>query len=127
MTPPNHPLINGTHVCLDFDGCDVEKLDDEQYLIQLLTSGAKQSGATVISVQSHKFDPQGVTVLVMIAESHVSIHTWPEHAFAAADVFTCGPSMDTEKICTYLEAGVGARNVAKTVVSRGIDTLSTMV
>lgn len=124
MTPPQHPPIRGTHVCLDFSDCDVEKLNDKEYLVDLITTGAKDAGASVLSVQSHAFDPQGVTALVMIAESHISIHTWPEHAFAAADVFTCGPSMDTEKICALLHTGIGAGRVVKTVVSRGLDTLS---
>lgn len=120
MPPLSHPLINGTHACLDFSGCNVDKLDDEAYLIELIRKGASDSGATILSVQSHKFHPQGVTVLMMIAESHISIHTWPEHAFAAADVFTCGPSMDTDKICGILEAGLEATHTVKTMVSRGL-------
>jgi len=120
MHPLPHPLINGTHVCLDFSGCSVEKLDDEAYLLELIRKSASDSGATILSVQSHKFQPQGVTVLMMIAESHISIHTWPEHAFAAADVFTCGPSMDTNKICTLLETGLEAKHAVKTMVSRGL-------
>jgi S-adenosylmethionine decarboxylase len=65
-------------------------LDDESYLIDLLENSAFASGANVIQTISKKFDPQGVTVLCLLSESHISIHTWPEEGRAAVDVYTCG-------------------------------------
>jgi S-adenosylmethionine decarboxylase len=65
-------------------------LDDEHYLIDLLENAASASGATVCQTISKKFDPQGVTVLCLLSESHISIHTWPEEGKASVDVYTCG-------------------------------------
>jgi S-adenosylmethionine decarboxylase len=67
-------------------------LNDEHYLIQLLEEAAILSGATVLQTISKKFDPQGVTVICLLSESHISIHTWPEEGKAAVDVYTCGDS-----------------------------------
>jgi S-adenosylmethionine decarboxylase len=65
-------------------------LDDENCLIDLLENAASASGATVVQTISKKFEPQGVTVLCLLSESHISIHTWPEEGKAAVDVYTCG-------------------------------------
>jgi S-adenosylmethionine decarboxylase len=65
-------------------------LDDERCLIDLLENAAAASGATVVQTISKKFEPQGVTVICLLSESHISIHTWPEEGKAAVDVYTCG-------------------------------------
>jgi len=65
-------------------------LDDELFLRNCAVDACESAGATVISVHSHKFSPQGVTLIVLLAESHFSIHTWPERGTAAVDLFTCG-------------------------------------
>lgn len=80
----------GKHYLLNLFDCDSKLLDDEQFLISLLREAAVASGATVLKVESHKFHPQGVTVMCLLSESHITIHTWPEDSKAAADVFTCG-------------------------------------
>lgn len=79
----------GAHLIADLVGCRAD-LDDHEALGQLAVDAAEGHGATVLDVLGHEFDPSGVTVLVMLAESHVSIHTWPERAAAHVDVFTCG-------------------------------------
>ena len=80
----------GDHYLLNLYGCSYTVLNDEFYLRGLLEDAAICSGATVIQIISKQFDPQGVTVLVLLAESHISIHTWPEKGTAAVDIFTCG-------------------------------------
>jgi len=82
----------GKHYLLNLYDCSFVLLNDEQYLIKLLESAAILSGATVIQTIFKKFDPQGVTVICLLAESHISIHTWPEEGKAAADCYTCGDS-----------------------------------
>jgi len=82
----------GKHYLLNLYGCSFVLLDDEQYLIELLENAAEASGATVLQTISKKFDPQGVTVVSLLAESHISIHTWPEEGRASVDVYTCGNS-----------------------------------
>lgn len=80
----------GKHYLLNLQGCSFVLLDNEQYLRDLLENAAVASGATVLQTISKKFDPQGVTVISLLAESHISIHTWPEQGTAAVDVYTCG-------------------------------------
>jgi S-adenosylmethionine decarboxylase len=82
----------GKHYLLNLYNCSFVLLDDEQYLIKLLESAAVLAGATVVQTVSKKFKPQGVTVICLLAESHISIHTWPEEGKAAVDLYTCGSS-----------------------------------
>ena len=80
----------GQHVFAKVYDCAKDRLDDCDGLVKLLETAAVIAGATVIKSMSHKFDPQGVTALVLLSESHVSIHTYPEHGIAVLDMFTCG-------------------------------------
>jgi S-adenosylmethionine decarboxylase len=97
----------GKHYLLNLYGCSFELLNDYQYLIKLLESAAVSSGATVVQSIYKKFDPQGVTVLCLLSESHASIHTWPEKGIAACDVYCCGdanPKIGCELIIKELNA-----------------------
>jgi S-adenosylmethionine decarboxylase len=79
------------HIIVDVGECPAPwKLDNERIVVDSLLSGAKACGATILNYQSHKFTPQGVTAVVMLAESHISVHTWPESGSYALDVYTCG-------------------------------------
>jgi len=80
----------GKHFLLNLYGCSSVLLNDEHFLIDLMESAAVVSGATVLKTVFHKFDPQGVTIICLLSESHISIHTWPEEHKASADIFTCG-------------------------------------
>ena len=82
----------GKHYLLNLYGCSFVLLNNEHFLIDLLENAAISSGATVIQTISKKFEPQGVTVICLLAESHISIHSWPEDGRAAVDVYTCGDS-----------------------------------
>jgi S-adenosylmethionine decarboxylase len=84
----------GVHIVADVTQCVPEILDDEDGLVEMLRRAADSCGATLLGIQSHKFEPQGVTAVVMLAESHMSIHTWPERGECALDIYTCG-DMDT--------------------------------
>jgi S-adenosylmethionine decarboxylase proenzyme len=84
----------GVHIIADVTDCLPEVLDDEDYVVSILSRAANQCGATILGVQSHKFQPQGVTAVVMLAESHISLHSWPERGECALDIYTCG-DMDT--------------------------------
>ena len=80
----------GKHYLLNLYGCPFTLLNDKRCLIDLLENAAIASGATVVQTISKKFEPQGVTVISLLSESHISIHTWPEKGEAAVDIFTCG-------------------------------------
>lgn len=97
----------GKHYLLNLYGCSFVLLDDQEYLIGLLEAAASSSGATVVNTIFKKFDPQGVTVLTLLSESHISIHTWPERGEAAVDLFTCGdcdPKIGCDMIINQLYA-----------------------
>ena len=80
----------GKHYLLNLYDCPFDLLDNERFLFDLMEIAAESSGATIIQTISKKFDPQGVTVVSLLSESHISIHTWPEEGKAACDIFTCG-------------------------------------
>lgn len=92
----------GRHVAMDAWGVDYHLLNDVQQLERHLITAAEKCGATVLSVQSKKFEPQGATVLVLLSESHLSIHTYPEKGFAALDCYTCGYTVDPMLAIQYL-------------------------
>ena len=81
------------HLLLELYGCNYEKLNDESFLRCTLNRAAKLAKASVLNLISKKFEPQGVTAIALLAESHMSIHTWPESNYAAVDIFTCGQNM----------------------------------
>ncbi|MGJ8655190.1 MAG: adenosylmethionine decarboxylase [Akkermansiaceae bacterium] len=99
-SPPSHPthLPHGVHYLLECSGIDVSILKDKLLLETLLHKAATDAGATIVETTLHEFNPHGLSGVIVIAESHIAIHTWPEHQYAAIDVFTCGDNVIAEKI-----------------------------
>ena len=117
----------GRHCILELYQCDHAKLNDEAFIRTTITSSAKIAGATLINLVTHSFKPQGVTGLALLAESHISIHTWPEIGYAAVDVFTCGDHTMPEKACKllvkdFLAQDFSFKNIVREIPS-GIETL----
>ncbi|MDQ1912368.1 adenosylmethionine decarboxylase [Paenibacillus sp. GD4] len=92
----------GRHVAVDTWGADFDKLTNAEWLQAQMVEAAEACGATVLSVQSKQFEPQGATVLVLLSESHLSIHTYPERGFAALDCYTCGETVDPQIAIDYM-------------------------
>ncbi len=112
------PLM-GRHLILEVYDCPSQCLDDPEAIRRLLLDAARGAGATVIDSMVHRFTPQGVSGVVVIAESHLTIHTWPDLGCAALDIFSCSPEIDLEQIGERLARGLGARRVDARVVERG--------
>jgi S-adenosylmethionine decarboxylase len=108
----------GRHCIADLYGCNSTKLNDESLIREALAQAAERSGATLLSITSHKFQPQGVTALALLSESHISIHTWPELGYAAVDAFTCGTHTDPKKACQHLEETLEAKTGTTTSLKR---------
>jgi S-adenosylmethionine decarboxylase proenzyme len=108
----------GRHLILEIWDADPHLLDDAHALEQLLLQAARAANATVIQSVFHHFSPYGVSGVVVIAESHLTIHTWPEYRYAAIDIFTCGPKMDLEAAVEVIAARLGGRMV-QLEISRG--------
>jgi len=110
----------GKHLLLELKGCDKEVLNDIGFLREALLAAAGEARATVLGESFHKFNPQGVSGVVMIAESHLCIHTWPEYGYAAADIFTCGNSVQPGKAAEILVGKLGSKNHSIIEMQRGI-------
>ena len=106
------------HFILELYGCDYEKLNDESFLRCTLNRAAKLANASVLNLISNKFEPQGVTAIALLAESHISIHTWPESNYSAVDIFTCGQNMKPELASQYLIESLMAREHSLRVIER---------
>ncbi len=110
----------GKHLLLELKDCDKEVLNNLDLLKGIMLSAAIEAGATVLSESFHRFSPQGVSGVVVLAESHLFIHTWPEYGYAAADIFTCGDSVEPEKAAQILIGKLGAKNHSVVEMQRGI-------
>jgi len=106
------------HLLLELYRCDYEKLNDESFLRCTLNRAAKLAKATVLNLISNKFEPQGVTAIALLAESHISIHTWPESNYSAVDIFTCGQDMMPELASQYLIEALNAAEHSLRVIER---------
>jgi S-adenosylmethionine decarboxylase len=92
----------GIHLLIEFYSCNRRTIDDRGSLEEIMSQAAAVAGATVLKTAFQDFNPQGVSGVVVIAESHLTIHTWPEHEYAAVDIFTCGTSVDPWKALDFL-------------------------
>ena len=110
----------GRHLLIELYDCDRELLNDAQNIEKLMCSAAEEAGATIVSSHSNLFNPYGVSGVVVIAESHVTIHTWPEHGYAAVDVFTCGENVNPWVIQEVLEKAFSAKETAAVEMQRGL-------
>ena len=135
MTKPSVPAVatRGRHWVVELHGCRSPILDDQAAIADLLRRAAKAAGATVLDVHVHGFEPVGVAGIAVLAESHLSIHTWPEVGYVAADLYTCGrcdPSrayaiLATELSATRSEIMELARGVPGSDRSLGLVRLTT--
>lgn len=119
--PPIAPP-SGRHVLAELTGCPAAVLNDVAKLEASFRDCAERGGATLVSSHFHHFSPQGVSGVVIIAESHVTVHTWPEHGYAAVDVFTCGRPEIAEAIMELAIAALRAEGVHRTSFARGPDS-----
>ena len=111
-------IHQGKHILLELYRCDSEKLNDESFLRCSLNRASKLANATVLNLISNKFEPQGVTAIALLAESHISIHTWPESNYSAVDIFTCGQNMIPELASQYLIEALKAEEHFLRVIER---------
>jgi S-adenosylmethionine decarboxylase len=109
----------GRHLLAEFYECNPEILDDLNIVEEYMKQSADVAGATIVNWTFHRFNPQGVSGVVVIAESHLAIHTWPEYGYAAIDLFTCGESVDPWKAFNFLKDKFQAQRVDVKEIQRG--------
>jgi S-adenosylmethionine decarboxylase len=110
----------GTHLLIELWSCNTQKLDNLDYLEKIMSQAAEVAGATVLKTAFQDFNPQGVSGVVVIAESHLTVHTWPEYGYAAIDIFTCGSKVDPWKAAGFLRQELEARDIQVRDFQRGI-------
>lgn len=110
----------GRHVLAEVYGCRFEVLNDIKQVEDIMVNAALEAGAEIREFVFHKFSPQGVSGVVVISESHLAIHTWPELGYAAVDVFTCGNKVNPWDACNYVAEMFGAENMEASEVIRGL-------
>lgn len=109
----------GSHLLVEYEGCDPDLLDDEAKIRDLMREAARAAGATEVAVVFHRFSPQGVTGVVVVEESHLSIHTWPEYGYASVDFYTCG-ECEPKRAHEVLLRGLCATRAEVMRVERGL-------
>ena len=109
----------GRHILVEFYGCDVNLLNRATAIKGLMEDAARAARATVVDSFIHQFSPFGVSGVVVIAESHLTIHTWPEYGYAAVDLFTCGEEVDPWKCYYHLKDGLKAKHATTMELRRG--------
>ena len=112
--------VLGIHLLLELKDCNPKLLDDLDYIRNAMRLAADDLGVHVVGESFHRFSPQGVTGILSIAESHISIHTWPEYGYAAADVFTCGSAMMPARAARMLAELLESKCQDVTEVRRGM-------
>ena len=112
--------VLGCHLLLELKDCNSELLNDLSYIRRVMIETAKDVGAIIVGESFHQFSPQGVTGILAIAESHISIHTWPEYGYAAADIFSCGTSFRPREAATKRAGALECGNPEFKEIQRGL-------
>lgn len=127
ITTPFTSMKNGTnqvhlgqHVLAEFFECDPNILNNVSLIEKLMVEAALECGATIVQKCFHMFNPYGVSGVVIISESHLAIHTWPELGYAAVDLFTCGDKCDPKVSYEYLKKMFNSKNASYKELKRGI-------
>ena len=110
----------GRHLLLELFDCDLDAINNVEAVKGALIEAAKRAQATIVDVVFHEFNPFGVSGVVVIAESHLSIHTWPEYRYAAVDIFSCGDILQPEIAARYLVEQFGAERTSVVEMQRGL-------
>lgn len=110
----------GKHLIVELYDCDQKLISDVDYIQNVMMECAKIANTTIIDSVFHKFNPYGVSGVIVVAESHLAIHTWPEHRFASVDFFTCGEHSDPWKSFKIIKKKLKAKHFSITKMQRGI-------
>lgn len=111
--------VIGKHLTVDMYGCSFDSLDNLEFIKAAMLEAVKEANMTLLNLSYHKFEPQGLTALALLAESHMSIHTYPELGYAAVDVFTCGDQSRPDRALAVLKSFLKPEKTKTTNIMRG--------
>jgi S-adenosylmethionine decarboxylase len=109
----------GRHFLLELKDCNSKLLDNKEKIEEILVMAAEKSRATVLNTYSHQFTPSGVTTVIALKESHISLHSWPEDNYCAVDIYTCGKLMKPEIAVNFIIKKLKCKNPMVSEVKRG--------
>ncbi len=109
----------GRHLILEMWGCCKDIIDDVRVVKEILAKATESTKATLVDVICHRFSPYGVTGVAILAESHISVHTWPEYGYAAADVFICGDTLNPQNAAAFIIQAFHAKETSALELKRG--------
>jgi S-adenosylmethionine decarboxylase len=121
---PAGQAMFGSQVVLDLYECETGHLDNLEWVKRTLVNAARAAGATIVETVFHKFAPWGISGVVVIAESHLAIHIWPEHRYAAIDVFTCGENVQMDAASAFLTRKFRSKRAVQRRFTRGDQVLA---
>ena len=110
----------GRHLLVELFDCDPDVIDSLESVKEALIEAAKRAQATIVDVVFHEFNPFGISGVVVIAECHLSVHTWPEYRYAAVDIFSCGDALQPEVAASYLVEQFAAERTSIVEMQRGM-------
>ncbi len=110
----------GRHVLIELSGCNPEKLGDLEFVRKMMLEATHLTNATILKTTFHRFYPQGVSGVVVVSESHLAIHTWPEYGYAALDIYTCGEHTDPIPGAKYIAEALESKHVRVSLMIRGL-------
>jgi len=111
--------IKSQHLLVELFNCNTAALENQSLLTELLEAAAIAANVTIVKSVFHQYSPQGITGIVIIEESHLSIHTWPEYAYASVDFYTCGDG-HPENALNVIQKGLGAQRTETMLIDRGL-------
>ena len=112
--------VLGKHLIAELYDCDRKIINDQDLIEKCMIEAVEVSGATLVKTVFHKFSPHGVTGIIVVAESHFSIHTWPEYGYCAVDIFTCGDIIQNDSAIDFLKIKLKAKHVSLFEMKRGL-------
>jgi len=118
-----NPRPDGYHLMLELFGCDREKINSRKFLHLIIKTAVKKTGLTNLGSRFHQFDPQGVTGFTLLAQSHISLHTWPEYGYLVLDIFTCGDQKQADSLADQFLRRLHPARVNRQVVRKGYQFL----
>jgi S-adenosylmethionine decarboxylase proenzyme len=116
---PQVSNLLGKHLLVELYGCDRSRLDDAELLKALSVAASRAMGATVVDAHAHRYQPVGVSVVVILSESHLALHTWPERGMASIDIFVCSPAINPHEAKAFLAEDLSAAELAEMEIRRG--------
>lgn len=114
-----NPPPGGYHLMMELYGCDQEKINSRKFLHQIVMAAVKQVGLTNLGSRFHQFEPHGVTGFTLLAQSHISLHTWPEYGYLVLDIFTCGDQAQADQLADHFLRRLHPSRVNRQVMRKG--------